>query len=126
MPCHVSREKFGLIVESALADLPQPFAGFLEEVPVEIRHRPSAQQLHAAGLSENDLLFGLYVGHPRTWRSVEMSDVMPDVIYIFQHDHELACRNEQELQRQVRITVLHEIGHHFGMNEEDLKKLGYG
>ncbi len=126
MPCKVSRERFGQLVESALAELPEPFASFLEEVPIEIRTRPTPEQLARAGLAEDDLLFGLYVGHPRTQRSVEHSGVMPDVIYIFQEDHELACDSEDELARQIRITVLHEIGHHFGMDEDDLEKLGYG
>ncbi len=126
MSCKVSRDKFGTIVESALAELPEPFASFLEEVPVEIRTRPSASQLREAGLEEDELLFGLYVGHPRTERSVEFSGTMPDVIYIFQEDHELACDREADLAAEIRKTVLHEIGHHFGMDEDDLDELGYG
>jgi predicted Zn-dependent protease with MMP-like domain len=51
---------------------------------------------------------------------------MPDVIYIFQESLERASRSEAELVREVRKTVLHEIGHHFGMDEDDLEKLGYG
>jgi predicted Zn-dependent protease with MMP-like domain len=72
------------------------------------------------------LLLGLYEGRPRTRRSVEDSGVMPDVIYIFQDDVELASDSEAELIDQVRTTVLHELGHHFGMNEDDLDALGYG
>ena len=51
---------------------------------------------------------------------------MPDVIYIFQEDVELASENEQNLVEQVRTTVLHEIGHHFGLDEDELDRLGYG
>jgi predicted Zn-dependent protease with MMP-like domain len=51
---------------------------------------------------------------------------MPDVIYIFQEDVELAVDDEADLVEQVRITVLHELGHHFGMDEDDLEELGYG
>ena len=51
---------------------------------------------------------------------------MPDVIYIFQDDIQRSCDSEQSLIEQVRITVLHEIGHLFGLNEADLDKLGYG
>ena len=71
------------------------------------------------------LLLGLYVGRPRTLRHVEDSGTMPDVIYIFQKPIEEVSQNEVGLIRQVRTTVLHEIGHHFGMTEEDLRRLGY-
>ncbi len=125
-PFHVGKARFGELVEEALADLPEPFAGFLEEVPVEVRDRPSQGQRTRLGLQRDELLLGLYQGRPRTERSVEDSGAMPDVIYIFQRDIELTCRGEADLIEQVRTTVLHEIGHHFGMSEEDLDELGYG
>lgn len=126
MPFHVSRSEFAGYVERALADVPEPFASFLEEVPVEVRDRPTARQLKGVGLERDELLMGLYVGRPRTERSVEHSGTMPDVIYIFQEDIELVCDSAEQLVDEIRVTVLHEIGHHFGMSEEDLQKLGYG
>ncbi len=126
MAFHLTPEQFGRIIESALADLPEPFAGFLQHVPVEVRPRPTPEQLHEAGLEAGDQLFGLYVGHPLTQRSVELSGVMPDVIYIFQQPHEQACDSRDDLIHEIRTTVLHEIGHHFGMDEDDLAELGYG
>lgn len=113
-------------MEQALAELPEEFARFLEEVPVEVRDRPTAEQLRVLKGRPNDLLLGLYQGRPRTRRSVEDSGQMPDVIYLYQKNIETVCRSEQELIEQVRTTVLHEIGHHFGMDEEDLDELGYG
>ena len=77
-------------------------------------------------LEPGHLLLGLYRGRPRTQRSVEDSGSLPDVIYIFQESIQRVCQSEEQLVRQVRITVLHEIGHHFGMSEDDLEKLGYG
>lgn len=112
-------------MEQALEDLPEPFAAHLEEMPVEIRQRPTPKELKRAGVGRDDLLLGLYTGRPMTERSVEHSGAMPDVIYIFQEDVELCSGSEDELVRQVRVTVLHEIGHHFGMSEEDLDELGY-
>jgi len=126
LPYHVSKQRFAELVEEALRELPQPFAQHLEEVSVEIKDRPTAKQLKNSGLEKDDLLLGLYVGHPMTERSVEYSGVLPDAIYIFQEDVELASDSEKELVEQVRVTVLHEIGHHFGMDEDDLDKLGYG
>ena len=126
MAHHVSRAHFAELVERALAELPPQFARYLEEVPVEIRDRSTAAQRRRAGVPRDGLLLGLYTGVPRTQRSVEHSGVMPDVIYVFQEDIELASEGEQDLVDQVRTTVLHEIGHHFGLDENELDELGYG
>lgn len=126
MPYHVSKQRFGELVEEALRDLPEPFATHMETVRVEVRGRPTRKQLKEAGLEEDELLLGLYVGHPLTDRSVEMSGTLPDAIYIFQEDVELVSETERDLVEEVRITVLHEIGHFFGMDEDDLDDIGYG
>jgi predicted Zn-dependent protease with MMP-like domain len=126
MAHHVSKKRFAELVEQALAELPEPFAEHLEEVPVEIRQRPTVKELKKLGMEDDELLLGLYQGQPRTERSVEDSGRLPDVIYIFQEDIELVSDSERELVEQVRTTVLHEIGHHFGMDETDLDELGYG
>ena len=126
MPHHVSKARFSELVEQALAELPAAFAEALEEVSIEIRDHPTHQQLKKLGLRGRDLLLGLYEGRPRTQRSVEDAWRLPDVIYIFQEHVEMVSRNEADLLKQVRTTVLHEIGHHFGMDEDDLDELGYG
>lgn len=126
MAFHVSKTRFGELVQAALDELPELFSRFLEEVPVEIRTRPTDAELHELGMGAGQLLLGLYRGRPRTQRSVEDSGALPDVIYIFQESIERCCDSEAELVEQVRTTVLHEIGHHFGMSEEDLDALGYG
>ena len=125
MAFRVSKSQFGRLVEQAIEELPDEFAEFLEEVPIEIRNQPTERQLERAGVKPGGLLLGLYQGRPRTQRSVEDSGMMPDVIYIFQEPIQLVCNNEAELLRQVRVTVLHEIGHHFGLSEDDLSRLGY-
>ena len=126
MPHHVSKARFAELVEKAAAGLPTQFANALIEVPIEIRDRPSTKMLRSLGLEDDELLLGLYHGRPRTERSIEDSGRLPDVIYIFQEDVELVSENETDLIEQVRTTVLHELGHHFGMSEEDLDELGYG
>jgi predicted Zn-dependent protease with MMP-like domain len=126
MPYDVDDQTFQQLVERALAELPQQFAEFLEEVPIEVRSRPTRKQLKRVGLTEDQLLLGLYDGIPLTERSVEHSGVRPAVIYIFKEDVEDASDSEEDLIDQVRTTVLHEIGHHFGMDEDDLDELGYG
>jgi predicted Zn-dependent protease with MMP-like domain len=126
MAYHTSKARFWQLVEEALRDLPQPFAELVEEVRIEVRAQPTRKQLRDLGLGEDELLLGLYHGRPRTLRSVEDSGRLPDVIYLFQEDIELASNDEEDLVKQVRKTVLHEIGHYFGMSEADLDQLGYG
>lgn len=126
MAYHVSKARFAELVEQALAGLPPQFAAALEEVPVEIRPASTPVQRRRAGVGRDELLLGLYQGIPRTERSVEHSGTMPDVIYIFQEDVELAVDSERDLVEEVRITVLHELGHHFGLDEDELDGLGYG
>ena len=125
MPYHVSKERFSELVETALAELPEPFNGALEEVTIELRARPTRSQLKTVGLRKEDLLLGLYSGVPLTQRHVEAPPHLPDKIELFQGDIELVSGNEEELIEQVRVTVLHELGHHFGMGEDDLERLGY-
>jgi predicted Zn-dependent protease with MMP-like domain len=120
----VSKERFAELVEQALSALPEPFSHALEEVTIEIRTRPTRSQLRGMGMRQDDLLLGLYSGVPLTERHVEAPS-MPDKIDVFQEDIELVSANEDELVEQVRVTVLHELGHHFGMDEEDLERLGY-
>jgi predicted Zn-dependent protease with MMP-like domain len=123
---HVSKQRFAELVEEALAELPEPFASKMEEISVEIREKPDPEQLRHLGLSEDQLLMGLYVGHPLTQRSVELSGTLPDRVYIFQEDIEQVCDTEEHLVDEVRATVLHEIGHFFGLDEEELDDLGFG
>ncbi|HZL38203.1 MAG TPA: metallopeptidase family protein [Tepidisphaeraceae bacterium] len=126
MAYRVSKLRFYELVELALGELPGQFARFLEEVPVEVRNRATGEQRASVGLGHDQLLLGLYRGRPLTQRSVEQSGNLPDVIYVFQEDIERVCDTEEGLIRQVRITVLHEIGHLFGLSEKDLDDLGYG
>ena len=126
MAYHVSKADFARYVEQALAELPEPFASHLEQITVEITDRPTRKQLRAVGLKDDELLFGLYQGVNLIDRSVEHSGVLPDRILIFQEDHEIACDSPAQLVEEIRTTVLHEIGHHFGMDEDDLDELGSG
>jgi predicted Zn-dependent protease with MMP-like domain len=128
MAFHVSKERFARLVEQALAELPAQFAEHLEEVPVQIELRPSARLLRSMGMDDDELLLGLYQGANLLDRAEleGRGSPAPNHILIFQEDIELVSDSEADLIREVRTTVLHEIGHHFGMDEDDLDELGYG
>ena len=128
MAFRVSKDEFSRIVEQALSGLPQQFQEFLEEVPVQIEMRPGKRMLRELGLADDELLMGLYQGANLMNRSEleGRGTPRPNHILIFQEDHEAICNKREDLVEEVRKTVLHEIGHHFGMSEADLDDLGYG
>lgn len=125
MPHHVSKQRFQKLIEQAIAGLPEEFAEALDHVPIEVRDRPSVEQLRSVGLGDDELLLGLYVGTPLTERSTEDSGRLPDKIFIFQDDCEQVSESDTQLVDEVRITVLHELGHYFGLDEDELDDLGY-
>jgi predicted Zn-dependent protease with MMP-like domain len=120
------RQTFCELVDRALAELPPQFDEHLQDLSVDVEDRPDPQTLRSLGLPHPWTLLGLYQGHPLTERSVEQPARFPDRIVIYQRNVERICRNRAEIIRQVRKTVLHEIGHHFGLSEDDLDELGYG
>jgi len=78
-----------------------------------------------AGIGPGSTLFGLYTGVPLTKRTTSYGMVLPDKITLYRRSIEEGCRTEQEIQTQIRFTLLHEIGHHFGLSEDDLQEAGY-
>jgi predicted Zn-dependent protease with MMP-like domain len=125
MGYELSKQEFGELVERVIQDVPAPFDQYLQTIRIEVRGQPTPRMLRAARVGSGNTLLGLYVGRPQTRRSVEDSGYLPDVIYLFQREIERMCNSEEELATEVRRTLLHEIGHHFGLGEQELGKLGY-
>ncbi len=123
---HLSCEEFEDIVEQALAGIPVSFAQYLANIVIEVEETPDQATVKSLGLRSNTELLGLYHGVPLTDRSVSHSGQMPDRITIYQRNIERVVTSRCELIEQVRKTVLHEIGHHFGLDEDDLFEAGYG
>jgi predicted Zn-dependent protease with MMP-like domain len=119
-------EQFGELVEEALKGLPEEFARRMENVIVEVEPRPSRQLLAQMKLPRGHMLLGYYHGVPLTEKSVSAPYEMPEQILLFKDNIESICRTQQEVVEQVRKTLLHEIGHHFGMDEDDLDEVGFG
>lgn len=121
---HFERQQFEALVEEALDSLPDVIQGWLDNVAVVISEWPTAEQLAQTGLEPGGLLFGLYVGVPKTHRGSTYGETVPDKVLIFQGPIERVCRTPAQVREQVRRTVLHEIGHHFGMDEDQLWDAG--
>ena len=117
----MNRDRFRRLVHRALRELPPEALRRLDNVEVTIEREPTGEDLDAA--EGGQWLFGLYVGTPLTERA-DYHLTLPDRIVIFQRPLERAF-HPRDIPKQVRITVLHEIAHHFGIDDERLHELGY-
>ncbi len=120
---HLTAREFDRAVAEALDEVPAEFRPYLDNVVVEVRARPDRRLMHEQDVP-NDLL-GLYVGIPLEDKSVQSRQMLPDRIYIFRDNLTDMCESRDELIQEIRVTVLHEIGHHFGLDEDQLEQLGY-
>ena len=120
----MQRGRFLKLVRRALAEVPAPFATWLENVDVLVEKRPTKRQRQELGLQPGETLFGLYEGIPQTERDSGYGMVLPDTITIFQEPLEQTFRDDAELVEEVRLTVLHELAHFFGMSDDELHRLG--
>lgn len=113
--------QFRKLVEEALDNLPKEFAKRLNNVSVVVEDFPNLYQLKRSKLSPGVLLLGLYEGVPQTKRGLYYSAV-PDKITIFKNSIESIANTPEDIKAQVTQTVIHEIGHHFGLSDADMKK----
>jgi predicted Zn-dependent protease with MMP-like domain len=117
----MSDEEFEKLVGEGLDSLPEEFAKRLENVSVTIAEYPTSYQLRKMKLPPWGLLFGLYEGVPQTRRG-NYTAVLPDKITIFKNSILRVSDTPEAVKAQVRATVIHEIGHHFGLSDEQLRK----
>ena len=115
--------RFRNIARRAIASLPEALRPYADECMMTVRRQPSKKLRRELGLKPNDVLFGLYQGTLVGGRRYHA--VMPPRIILFYDALVEACRTDDQLEREIRRTVLHEIGHHFGMDEDQLDELGY-
>ena len=121
----LSTDEFAELATEALDDIPELLAEYMRDVTVDIEPMPDAEACRRAGVRSRRSLLGLYHGTPLTARSVQHHGRLPDRITIYQRNIERICRTRAQVIRQVRKTVFHEVGHHFGLDEDDLAELGY-
>ncbi len=118
-------DEFEALVDEAVEGLPAEFQPYLDNVVVEVEDLPDRRTARQLGLKDRRGLLGLYHGVPLTGRSVEHSGRLPDRITIYKTNIEACCHSRRDVVEQVRKTVLHEVGHHFGLDEDDLESKGY-
>ena len=121
----MDRFEFEELVRQAFESLPDQFIDRLDNVDVVVADYPSREQRRTNNLAPGETLYGLYEGIPQPDRE-GYGFVMPDKITIFQRPIEEACEDDEQIVEQVRVTVVHEIAHHFGISDEALHEMGLG
>ena len=121
-----TRKQFDRLVQRAIRRIPSEFREHLDNILISVQRRPAAELLRDMGLPPDDPLLGIFQGIPLMERSSFEPPLYPDTIFLFQEPLEEMCATADELEREIEITVAHEIGHFLGISEERLEELGYG
>lgn len=115
----MTRQAFEKIVEEALAGLPPEFRDRMENVVVAVESRATKAQRDSVELEDDEELFGLYDGVPLTDRGPDFAG-RPDRIFIFQDPIEEFCETRKQMILEIQDTLIHEIGHFFGLDEDEI------
>jgi predicted Zn-dependent protease with MMP-like domain len=118
----MTRREFEKVVKEAIESLPQPLRDRFDNVQVSIRESPDRQQVQEHGSG----LYGLYEGVSLDQRSHDFAGALPDRITIFKRSIERDYPDRAEMIKCIRETVIHEVGHFFGLDDDDLDRLGIG
>ena len=114
------RRAFERLVSEVLEALPVPFLEKLSNIAVVVADHPTKSGARAAGLQPADDLLGLYQGTPYGERGTGYHLVPPDRITIYRQPILAVCCSEEDVREEIRATVLHEIGHYFGLSDAEL------
>ena len=126
------RNEFDRVLERVLDELPAELTSLFDEIPLVIEDRPSKELMRKLGVRREEPLRGVHTGIPLTRRSVQHSGTLPTVITIYRLGICTATADNEgkidpkELANEIRRTILHELGHYFGLGEQELRQAGYG
>jgi predicted Zn-dependent protease with MMP-like domain len=119
----VERERFERFVADALAGVPRRFRDAMRNIAIVVEDEPPPALLDEMEIEPPDTLFGLYQGIPITERRWDYGNVLPDRIVLFQGPHERDAESDEDLVASIAETLIHEIGHYFGMSEEEIEQI---
>jgi len=119
----VNRDAFERLVADALRSIPRRFRDAMHNIAVVVEDEPSAELLDEMEIEPPDTLLGLYQGTPLTEQSWDFGNRLPDRILIFQGPHERDAEDEADLVVAIGETLIHEVGHYFGMSEEQIEEI---
>jgi len=119
----MDRAAFERLVAEALGDIPQQFRAAMKNIAIIVEDEPTAALLREMEIEPPDTLFGLYQGTPLTERDATYGNRLPDQILLFQGPHEREAEDHEDLIVSIAETLIHEIGHYFGMSEEAIEEV---
>ena len=122
----MTRRKFEALVEKSLRKLPKPFKDKVANIAVVVEDWADDETLAEMGIEPPDTLYGLYQGVDITHRDSTYGNVLPDVITIYQGPIQEDCETVEDMEEMVRDTVVHEVGHYFGLDDDRLAELEDG
>lgn len=121
----VSEREFDRLVKRAIRRIPEEIRRHLDNILISVQRRPSRGILEEMEMDPAEPLLGIYWGVPLTERSIMEPPEFSDTIFLFQEPLEEICATMEELEEEIEITVVHEIAHAVGIDEERLAELGY-
>ena len=119
----MDRPRFERFVADALAGIPRRFRGAMTNLVIVVEDEPGRDLLREMEIEPPDTLFGLYQGTPLTERRWDYGNALPDRILLFQGPHEREADDEDDLVVSIGETLIHEIGHYFGLSEEQIEEI---
>lgn len=119
----MTREQFRRLVAEAVDTIPSRFRKHLRNIAIVVEDDPSPDLLAEMGIEPPDTLFGLYQGTPLTERRWDYGNALPDRITIFQFPIEDECDSDDEVVAEIGATLIHEVGHFFGLSEEEIEAI---
>jgi predicted Zn-dependent protease with MMP-like domain len=119
----VRRARFDALVAEALAGIPRRFRDAMRNIAISVEAEPAPDLLREMDIEPPDTLFGLYQGTPLTERHWGYGNTLPDRILLFQGPHEREADDEDDLVISIGETLIHEIGHYFGLSEEEIEAI---
>lgn len=117
-------DRFDRLVVEALRQIPEPFRSRLENVAIVAEEQPSPELLESLGMDPEETLLGLYDGVPLTERGDWYNLIPPDRIILYRQPILALCQSAEEVREEVRRTVLHEVAHFYGIDDEELARMG--
>ena len=119
----MTRERFRQLVLEAVTLIPRRFRREIKNLALVVEDEPAPELLADMEIEPPDSLYGLYQGTPLTERSWGYGNTLPDRITIFQRPIEEECEDEDEMRAVIGETLIHEVGHYFGMSEEEIEEI---
>ena len=119
----MKKVEFEKLIKESILELPEKIRQKMDNLALCVEKRPTAEQLRKTGIRYGGFLLGLYEGVPQTKWGRGFGMILPDKITIFQDSIEKFARTPEKIKKLVKTTVWHEIAHHFGFNEKQVREL---